>query len=365
VVEPPEDLSAAVFYGRGDRMLESPFVLYDGQRDVQSSATRAVAGRFDADQHLDVAAISQPDSTGGGLPAPEGSPDQLWLMPATSGVRINPTRVAPSDVTDERFAPCGARVVAIDLDGDEIDELVVLGVTAGEAKGLITVARSAPIDGGNQAWSAIEHHQTDEVVFDAFVAALSCDNSPLGSEGDPGESLGYSSEALAVDLNRDGLKELVALAYLPFALKQAPIPVLVIYGNLGNGTLDVAGRLTYELPRYAAPLFGDSAGPGATGLAAIQADHDPELEIVITNFLHPMLAEVSFGQGGTPEALSEPTPFPGFATEESAVANPEEYGEVLYSVSVAAGDIDGDGVEDLASAGPGGVRILYGVPVIR
>jgi hypothetical protein len=100
-------------------------------------------------------------------------------------------------------------------------------------------------------------------------------------------------------------------------------------------------------------------------VTAIQADSDPQLELVVGNLLHPKLVEVSFGENGAPHAVTEGVPMAGFATEESAVAQPENPGDILWSVSLVTGDMNGDGVQDFASAGPAGVRILYGIPVIR
>jgi hypothetical protein len=344
----PASFSAALFAGRGDRQLTSPYRLFNGV--TTSIGLGAVAAQLDGDTHRDVFAVSGFPPQIAGLP---GSDPMFWLMKSTGSAQIAPDQVRFKLVGDDRFQPCGVRIVPINLDSDPEEELAIFGFTKNSdaRRGFVAIADSVAGNNGIEpVLTSLE--EIEEWVFDGFTAIFACGlelgaglSSSSAAEGPP-DFFNYFGEALASDLNGDGQKEVVVLGYLPQQDKSIQVRLLV-FQRAGNGGLDIEGRLALDLPFVEVPSQG--MAPLATGLAALQADTDPGDEIVLVNPVGASLVDVDLDAG----TLSDP------------VALIDERESLFNAFSAAAGDIDGDGVQDIAIGGANGVKVRFGVPVLR
>jgi hypothetical protein len=114
--------------------------------------------------------------------------------------------------------------------------------------------------------------------------------------------------------------------------------------NDGSGTLDPAGAAGVSI---AGATCGEGSGPaGITGVAAVFLHPDAGRELVVLTETGAFVVEIADRASGElgPPACSPALPGGSAAT---------------------SGDVDGDGVEDLVIARPGGVQVLAGIPVVR
>src|SRR5262249_15117033 len=134
------------------------------------------------------------------------------------------------------------------------------------------------------------------------------------------------------DLDGDGRKDVVALG-LTFDANTGLVPKLVVFPNHGTGVLKASERIVFSSDELSA----------TTGFTLINADADPALEIAVASGYDVVIYDVDL-------ALQKLTP-------KTTVA---------YSLAelVAAGDVTGDGVQDLVVAGYDGLFVQAGIPVL-
>jgi hypothetical protein len=151
--------------------------------------------------------------------------------------------------------------------------------------------------------------------------------------GDPGGYVLYNGQIMTRDIDGDGLQDLLVLGLTLSELDAEPR--LVFYRNQGDGTLDVAGRVT----------LGNPEGHTPSAFTLTQADADPELEVVLIDARGGMIADLDLpGRKLVPRG-----PIAG----------------VRGGASVVSSDYNGDGVLDLAIAGEGGAQLFLGEAVIK
>ncbi|MEZ4298924.1 MAG: VCBS repeat-containing protein [Polyangiaceae bacterium] len=138
-----------------------------------------------------------------------------------------------------------------------------------------------------------------------------------------------------------------------FATGQGAPLDLVLYGdggvlvmrNDGTGTLDPARGASVSLAGATCP-GSDDTGPPVTAVAAVHLSPDAGRELVIFSAEDAFTVEISDLETGETTAPACNPLLPG-------------------ATAATAGDVNGDGVEDLVLARPGGIEVLSGIPVVR
>ncbi len=305
--------------GRGDRNLRSPFVV-STTHGSGSAATvtfysprRIAAGRFDSDGHGDLAEVTStyPDST---------DEYRLWLCPMheeASAQLSDPrsTDPLPTDLDWEK-----SEMASGDLDGDGIDEVVLF----------------APEKNGTASRGYVAHaHDTgDGYAFElGSPRPLSWrfeESQPETVPGDPG-----GGRVLVADVDADPRHYANVVALAPASGKDKG--ALVVFhgdGSLALGTPDV---------------IGNTPGGPVVAFAALQADRDPALELALLAGDRVYIADL--GSDGHYHVATSPAVEPGPAVAGAGL--------------IAAGDFDGDGVDDIAVGNKSSVAVFRGVAGVR
>ncbi|WP_437593508.1 FG-GAP repeat domain-containing protein [Sorangium sp. So ce1000] len=265
------------------------------------------AAGADGEPQQRLAAITEIAVEGGPGPAPEGT--QLWLI-AVSPEGDN-LRAEASGRPGEGAPPCDACVLApIDTDGDRRDELVWLNdgeLALYEADGEKLVEKT---------------RQETAHVFKAIVEDV---NPPK-----------YAPRPLVADLDGDGHQDLLARAESG--------EIVALWGRAGGG-FDETALVAPE------PCEGDKACAGLA-VALLNADADVALEVAVAG---PGRLELYDIDAGARALRRIETAFPG---------PPPEAGSDF--VALVAGDVDGDGIDDLAVAMSSAfLKVFRGKPVLQ
>lgn len=330
-----EVANLALLSGSTNRLLQSPFglVLFRGTGPdatrIDYQPLQIAAGRFGGSANEDLAIVARDVK----VPAGPGAPAdayRLWLIATSGDAKLE------SKVEDE--APAGdldlavAGVVAVDLDAAEpaeaVDELVL---TAGSK---LAIAR---VSGGALA--------IGEVV--------EVDDFSFRRPPEPGEP--HSFRPTAGDLDGDGDADIVTFSALGD---------IVILWNEGTGTIDPSVRTILKNPTPSAYGEGEAPSDGsiAEGLgegyvlsafALVDADARPGKELLVLAY-DASLDEQAPGAGGVYVVRVD--------GKERRVLDATRIGDGSLARSVAAGDVDGDGIDDVAVGEFGGVYLLRGVP---
>ena len=298
------------FAGAGDRLIRSPFTMatFTSTTSVASARPERYAlGHFtSATGPLDLAALDDQN-----FPVPQSPAHRLWLLPTDGFGRFVVQTSKNLDPVPDGIDWSRVAIVAVDLDGSGTDQLVALGPSSADpTQGAVAIARTAP------------GPSTDPPTRLVFDAPAPADAVVSRDESDP-DPHAESGRVLATDLDGDGRPDVVALASV------AGTPSVVVFWNDHGGAL---GAMTVvPNPNGHAPIDFATVQAGGAG---------PSLAILTD-------------EGVTLASFAQRSP-----SVASSAALHLDGGRRL-----AAGDVDGDGVEDLAVASDTGIVVYRGNPV--
>jgi hypothetical protein len=322
--------SGSIFAGRPDRLLQSPFSFrLAGENISETLGPNAVAmGHFHgATGALGVAAVVLTDGGCGGV---LGTVEpRLWRLEAGANADLHPD---PQPRTDPPATPtlCAtsgtlawetAALVAADVRKRGGDDLVMLVRNPGkDAGGALFV-----VDGAADVLTPGEPIALPAEFSDARV--------------DPAvPQLRRTPPMCIADIDGDGSLDLVALASDGAGAGQ----VVVLWG-------EASASPPFSGDRLARVQHGGATLQGVTSLACTDADGDGAADIVVLTQKGMFMVDGAKGRALGATELQDP---------ETETALPGGY-------SIASGDIDGDGLSDLAVAGTTGIVVYLGRPVIQ
>ncbi|HEY3497252.1 MAG TPA: VCBS repeat-containing protein, partial [Polyangiaceae bacterium] len=287
----------SLLLGSGDRRFFSPILLTTFAMDAsleQAESMAVTSGDFDGDGKVDVAAIGMNAAP---LVAGLDIVFSLWLLPDFSSGMSAPRRLEWS------FDP---RILPVIPDPEFAPLAVRFSAADLDADGADELLIAAPIEGGSRcvlAWAGLANEgstlgREQQIVFDA-----SCSFEP------PFE---------VRDLDGDGARDLV------IAVGRDENLGLDVLWNDGSGRFSLERSTRIEDPNgiLAFTTYERSSGGPALAYTSVQ--------------------EVSWLDANADRTFSELGKLGGFQ----------------FATGITAGDIDGDGVIDLAVADAGAVRVL-------
>lgn len=308
-----DDFVISGFSGRTDRALRAP---YGTTRNVTGPEplteiyfpSRVMIGELTGDGHPDVVEIVHPS------PQQPSLGWHAWLTPCTGEARLLQESASVSADLSDQVRWGASMNAALDLDGDAVDELVTLATLSSDpGAGVSVVSRAIASGDGTFAW---EISPPAPVGFQ-FERVEEPDRPA-------GETRGAA--ARTADFDGDGRLDLLALA------SSAGKTVPVVFFN------DHDGALSPPVPLNAP----DGSVILAFGL--VQADADPQKEVALLASGAVYLAECH-------------SPDRAVTVSAVPIAAP-----VTGSSLITCGDFDGDGVDDIATSGDGGIELFRGLP---
>lgn len=304
----PNGTAFGNFAGSGDRSLRSPFVMsvIDSQKATGTNAQplRYAFGHFTSQSGpIQLGAIDDQFQ-----PAPPPNVHHSWLMQLDAQGRVDMTTTTHSqDPLPDGLDWYSAALVAVDLDGSGADQLVALGPSSADAtQGAVALAKVSPSD------------PTPTLTFGAPVPAPALVMHVETDE--PGTQSGRV--AAAVDLDGDGRPDVVAVATISGTTS------VVVFWNDHTGGLGTMSVLPNPNGHPAVDFALVNAGGSGPSLAVLT---DEGVSLVSFAARAPNVGSLSF--------------------------------KVDAGHRLAVGDIDGDGVEDLAVATSAGISIYRGKAV--
>jgi len=304
-------LAFAIIFGQGNRDLRCPYDLARtnlSEADVKGYAPlRITTGDVDGDGTLDVVSLGQRID--------DQSDDRIWANPMRGNASIRLGDSTFSGALAGAFDWEHVLFGAVDLDGAPGDEVVVLGPRADGSGSLSAVAHAASIAGGPRTY-AMANPVDAELTFTRTEKLLS---DPTARNG----------RLRVDDLDGDGARDVVALG------QRSGRGEVVVYFNDSSGTLGQATTIS------------DAGTLDVLDFALLRAPGDTKPRILMLTTTGVFLVTArgrALTVGGAP-ALSMTAGTP---------TSPR---------LIATGDVDGDGVQDLALGGPLGFEVHLGLSV--
>jgi VCBS repeat protein len=354
--KPGSDWKVGLSQGNGYRQLQAPLIFF-AKRSINVDATplASAIGLFDGDPgsttgpHADVAAVVQSFKPKSTTPPKKGEnapycmfQASLWMLPATADAAIEPpaddSRVAliataTSDAAlPDNFLPLRRLVetVPISLDGGSTESLLITFPT---------------YDGCDPDITAIGAHG------ELLLARFDADGQPHLTQII--KSVGDNEFLIRVrvgDIDGDGVLDIAALKvkYDLSLGRLVETQVVVLRGD---------GKGSFEAP-LSVPVDGVPVD-----VALVNADGESDLELVVVSaYANPIDLSAELFVIDWDKSGKDPThpfntllPRAGGSTDSSG-------GSVLdRPTALAGGDFDGDGVDDVAVAIAGGIRMFKGV----
>lgn len=333
--------TVAVFSGSSDRQVSSPFQ-FQSPDDVgqQLRPVRTLIGQFDGDaaNHLDIAVLVANDYTDVAVPGAKPSalaPGQfaVALLPSTGEAELSAATVRYSDPLPQEFEWGNAIFTRYDLGDDGLDDVIALGpyyTSGGAYGGALIVMRTQRDGAGDVSTSLAGVEATEELYsYDDTGAVFG------GVDALPGFQGTTSGKVEVRDMDADGDPDVVALSSTIDVNTYETVVRIVIFPNAGDGTFPAADRVVLTTP----------AGVDLASFALIELDGDAAPEIALVGGSGVWLADLDVGAHD----------YAGLRPVVGA------YGGRYAS----AGDVTGDGVDDLLVAGFDGARLYPGMPVLR
>jgi hypothetical protein len=276
----------------------------------------------------------------------EGGDVALWLAPTTQRGAVDASLATRSDavagelgfelLVDGSPDLTPPLLAAVDLDGDGVDELVmlcnsdalVLSAPDPDLHGQLVVARSQ-LEGGSYRWQVEAPQSTPELYFE---------NPVFGRAGGPSPwrdvLTDYQGQVEVADLDGDGREDVLALALLPGdGAEDVPSPHLVAYLGDGHGlTTEGGGRVQLA--------NADGLRPTCFTFLHVDADANPDLVVVTKDGAYR--SEIDLGTAN--------------------LRTVEKLEGVAGGLRCGSGDYTGDGVDDLAVATSSSIAVHRGVP---
>jgi hypothetical protein len=323
VVDGAEDLGAlaededggnsfSVILGQGNRDLRSPIGLTDSSLStlgvVAYQPVRFAVGDADGDGHPDVLTLSERIGV-------EAFTDEhrLWSNLMTKEASIRGTQSTFSAALDPSFDWRNVLMEAVDLDGVAGDEVVVLGPRRTLSGHQAAVARAVRVDGEPPTYGlSTPVPLTGE--FTRTEVALAVPTQ-------------FNGRLRTADLDGDGAKDVLALA------RRDGRGALVVYFN------DRTGQLGAEAS------VADAASLDVRDFAVVPSPGTQKADVALLTASGVYVVRCRDRQLTTGEG-------PALAMSPSSAPPP---------TLVSAGDLDGDGVADLALGGPGGIQVHLGI----
>lgn len=334
--------------GNGYRQLQAP-LLFFGKNNIQVEASplASAIGSFDGDtpvlpattSHPDVAAIVQRfkpnDSTKMGGPPFCSLEASLWMLPALGDAAIEPPALGGTSLAlPDNFLPVRRLVetVPIDLDGESIQGLLIAFPSYDDCKPNLA-------DLGAHG----------ELLLARFDAGGKPTVTPLIPSVGDNE---YLLRLRVGDIDGDGIADIAALqTKLDITMGQITSTSVVVILGKGGGAF---------APPLPVPMDGIP-----TDLALVNADGERDLELVVVSaYTNPVdlsaeLVVVDWDKSATDATM----PFKKTRLPRSNGDSPTDNSAITVldrPTALAGGDFDGDGVDDIAVAIAGGIRVLKG-----
>ncbi|MBW2459357.1 MAG: hypothetical protein JRI68_32995, partial [Deltaproteobacteria bacterium] len=303
------DVGVAVIGGNANRQLHAPFLFrkeFGGVENlIPTTVEFALHGTFDsAWEHGGMAVLTSDDPwLDGGW--------RLWRVESGESAALTPERTGKSDDLPSPFDFAGCQPAAVDLDADEVDEVVVF---------------------------CNEELSIFEAVADGFELEHTVSTSHTVLPNDVFWTGDLVDGPTVRDVNADGLHDVALLA---------ENRDIVLYFNDGSGSLgEGAGGVTV-VPSLTGEV--DYVPQFTLDFTFVNADSDPELELVLSNWVDGVKI-LDF------DAATQAYP----AIQDAPTITLVEDDWWLGGEVIAAGDIDGDGVEDIAIGGYDDYTVLRG-----
>jgi len=309
-------LQAPLLVGDASRVLTSPFLLSKQVANgsiVLGEIVSLALGHFDGTGHLGMAALAF-DIGASGL---EGA--HLWSVPSHDDAELDSSAVVRTEaelpiarVRDDQMGRLWQEPLqaAIDLDRDGTDELVTL----------------APPD----LLPALPVPKTGRAFLSRFGAkGFETTSLDVGAAGSVfATARGWAVHAF--DLDGDGWDDLALMS-----LDADRQPHMRVWINDGSGTIDVAKLVDVALPALGAVEI-------ATDFTAVRVDPQSNRRAIVLLTSQRLI----LSRWADAASFAQPT-----------TLGPAQTG----GHSIAAGDVDGDGVEDLVVADAQGLVVYFGV----
>lgn len=275
------------FRGRADRLIRSPFVLatQESLHFVAYAPRRLAAGQFDDDAHADLVALGYDYFE-------ESGTEYLWNMSTTEEARFDLTHTTKSEKLSVDVDWSRSGMVALDVDDDGRDELLL--VAPALAGGTVVQLFEAVGSGRDYAW---QRAWQEEVAW------------PFSRSEDFGPIVEQNARLLLVDVEGDGREQVVALGF----------------SESGEGELWLLPELSLGGMSGATQRI-DGGGSSLRDAAVIEADGDAGRELALLT--DDGVRWLGWGSAGLVDVSSNVWPIAG-------------------AHRIAAGDVDGDGLEDV------------------
>jgi hypothetical protein len=305
--------SIAVLQGSSDRQLLAPFGLTANYTETQrrdGDPLQTLIGRFTDNNEPDLAAVAvdiirpRQSTRTGDEQSQLGL--GLWLAEGERSASLRSPAASATALAWPSDGSAGAPLIAAgDLNGDLKQELLI-AMQVG-TKGAIVIAESRKL-AGSDVWQ----WQLGTPQEISYVPS----------------SLGAAGQLTLLDLDGDGVLDLLLRAVAPRA-------VLVFWGR-GNGSFDFSAAQTIEVP-----------GSVVNALTWLNLDNTPTRELALLTDTRVYALSLTERKIRAPVALttSQNVPLTGGAL-------------------LAAGDVSGDGVDDLVVADVAGIQLFQGLPVL-
>lgn len=312
----------ALFPGSGDRQLQAPYYLVDSLANAPDFPKQSTIGQFVGEAHNDIAVFGrQPpcDDLTSNLCDPA-----LWLVPSTGEARIKPigdpegpvaTRIKLSaDGVSPSVIQDGVLMASVDLDPRD-------GSATGTDEVILLVGGDLP--------------SQPPLLYVARVAGGKFDVGPPIKLEMLGTDRIKSMQLFVADVDGDKDKR-------PDLVLSSKSGVLVLW-NHGTGSVDLSeAGATFlsagDLPEASCGLEMTSSSP-IRDVGALNADATPAKELIIVTGEAAYLARYD---GKSLVASCQP--------------------DVPGGISVAGGDVNGDGVDDIVVGRKGGVELRLSEP---